>query len=101
MAQNAVKKTNFTPPACARTRICALPVNSFEESGDAVAPSECDGKYHDNYTPVVALSTAWFRKKRCHTISTLMDMEVWKALGINDKDKEWEWEWLDMTWSDA
>jgi hypothetical protein len=28
-----------------------------------------------------------------------MEMEVWKALGINDKDKEWEW--LDITWSDA
>lgn len=81
------------------TRICALPANSFEEGGDAVAPSECDGKYHDNYTPVVALSTAWFGKKRCHTISPLMEMEVWKALGINDKDKEWEW--LDITWSDA
>ncbi|KAH8513734.1 hypothetical protein H0E87_006848 [Populus deltoides] len=29
--------------------------------------SECDGRYHDDDTPVVALSTGWFsNKKRCH-----------------------------------
>ncbi|XP_006368753.2 kiwellin-1 [Populus trichocarpa] len=52
----------YTTYKCSQP-VSALPVNSFEEGGDAVAPSECDGKYHDNYTPVVALSTAWFGKK--------------------------------------
>ncbi|KAM7277537.1 hypothetical protein ACFE04_004671 [Oxalis oulophora] len=44
-----------------------LTINSFEKGKDGGGPSECDGKYHKDSTPVVALSTRWFNKKgRCH-----------------------------------
>ncbi|KAA8520614.1 hypothetical protein F0562_014870 [Nyssa sinensis] len=41
-----------------------LTINSFEKDGDGGGPSECDNKYHSDDTPVVALSTGWFNKKR-------------------------------------
>ncbi|KAJ0084588.1 hypothetical protein Patl1_30643 [Pistacia atlantica] len=34
--------------------------NDFSEGGDGGGPSECDGKFHDNSEPVVALSTGWY-----------------------------------------
>ncbi|KAL9667513.1 hypothetical protein QQ045_001874 [Rhodiola kirilowii] len=44
-----------------------LTLNSFQSGGDGGGPSECDGKYHSDHTPVVALSTGWFNNmKRCH-----------------------------------
>ncbi|KAL6126135.1 hypothetical protein ACLB2K_074186 [Fragaria x ananassa] len=43
-----------------------LTLNSFEEGGDGGGPSECDGQYHDDNTPVVALSTGWYNSgSRC------------------------------------
>uniref|UniRef100_A0A7N0V0A9 Ripening-related protein 1 n=1 Tax=Kalanchoe fedtschenkoi TaxID=63787 RepID=A0A7N0V0A9_KALFE len=43
-----------------------LTINSFEEGGDGGGPSECDNKFHDDNTPVVALSTGWFdNQSRC------------------------------------
>ena len=43
-----------------------LILNSFEEVGDSVEPSECDKSYHSDDAPVVALSTGWFNdKSRC------------------------------------
>ncbi|KAA8520615.1 hypothetical protein F0562_014871 [Nyssa sinensis] len=43
-----------------------LTINSFEEGGDGGGSSECDNKFHSDSTPVVALSTGWFnKKKRC------------------------------------
>ncbi|KAJ4952402.1 hypothetical protein NE237_029234 [Protea cynaroides] len=41
-----------------------LTLNSFEKGGDGGGPSECDNRYHSDDTPVVALSTGWFKKKR-------------------------------------
>ncbi|CAL9007134.1 unnamed protein product [Prunus brigantina] len=32
----------------------------FEAGGDGGGPSECDNKYHNDNTPVVALSTGWY-----------------------------------------
>lgn len=48
-----------------------LTLNSFEKGGDGNGPSACDGKYHSDETPVVALSTGWFNtKRRClHNIT--------------------------------
>ncbi|KAF9599765.1 hypothetical protein IFM89_001711 [Coptis chinensis] len=44
-----------------------LTLNSFEKGGDGGGPSECDGKYHSDDKPVVALSTGWYNKgSRCH-----------------------------------
>ncbi|GAB4861785.1 hypothetical protein Ancab_037042 [Ancistrocladus abbreviatus] len=37
-----------------------LTLNSFEQGGDGGGPSECDGQYHSDDTPVVALSTGWY-----------------------------------------
>jgi hypothetical protein len=55
-----------SPPVSAHTK-GILTINSFEEGGDGGGQSECDGRYHDDDTPVVALSTGWFsNKKRCH-----------------------------------
>ena len=34
--------------------------NDFSEGGDGGGPSECDGKYHNNSDPIVALSTGWY-----------------------------------------
>lgn len=45
-----------------------MTLNSFEKGGDRGGPSECDKKYHDDDTPVVALSTGWFKEhkqRRC------------------------------------
>ncbi|KAK9274425.1 hypothetical protein L1049_019240 [Liquidambar formosana] len=54
-----------SPPVSHYTK-ATLTINSFEKGGDGGGPSECDGKYHSNDTPVVALSTGWFNnKKRC------------------------------------
>ncbi|CAO2835648.1 unnamed protein product [Amaranthus hypochondriacus] len=38
-----------------------LTLNSFAEGGDGGGPSACDGKYHSDSTPVVALSTGWYK----------------------------------------
>ncbi|KAF7825305.1 putative ripening-related protein 1 [Senna tora] len=54
-----------SPPVSPRTK-ATLTLNSFEKNGDGGGPSECDGKYHSDNTPVVALSTGWFNhRKRC------------------------------------
>ncbi|KAI8524079.1 hypothetical protein RHMOL_Rhmol13G0121400 [Rhododendron molle] len=34
--------------------------NDFSQGGDGGGPSECDGKYHSNKNPIVALSTGWY-----------------------------------------
>ncbi|KAG9452636.1 hypothetical protein H6P81_005540 [Aristolochia fimbriata] len=55
-----------SPPVTRHTK-AILTLNSFEKGGDGGAPAACDGKYHSDRTPVVALSTGWFNKgKRCH-----------------------------------
>ncbi|KAI8524064.1 hypothetical protein RHMOL_Rhmol13G0120100 [Rhododendron molle] len=35
--------------------------NDFSQGGDGGGPSECDGKYHSNKNPIVALSTGWYK----------------------------------------
>ncbi|KAL4591172.1 hypothetical protein LXL04_004123 [Taraxacum kok-saghyz] len=40
--------------------------------GDGGGPSECDNQYHDDDTPVVALSTGWYKGgDRCHKYITI------------------------------
>ncbi|KAJ0021376.1 hypothetical protein Pint_32123 [Pistacia integerrima] len=34
--------------------------NDFREGGDGGGASQCDGEYHDNSEPIVALSTGWY-----------------------------------------
>ncbi|XP_050227961.1 kiwellin-1-like [Mercurialis annua] len=54
-------------PRVTKTTKATLTINSFQEGGDGGGASACDGKFHNDDTPVVALSTGWFnRKKRCH-----------------------------------
>ncbi|KAL8227965.1 hypothetical protein R6Q57_015549 [Mikania cordata] len=40
--------------------------------GDGGGPSECDNQYHSDDTPVVALSTGWYKGgDRCHKFITI------------------------------
>ncbi|KAL6128736.1 hypothetical protein ACLB2K_072091 [Fragaria x ananassa] len=56
-----------SPPMSGNTQ-AYLTLNSFEAGGDGGGPSECDGQYHDDNTPVVALSTGWYNGgSRCLT----------------------------------
>ncbi|GFZ16469.1 hypothetical protein Acr_25g0008780 [Actinidia rufa] len=52
------------------------------------SPSKCDGKYHSDKTPVVALSTGWFAKMgRCHkNITVHANGRSVKAMVVNDCD---------------
>ncbi|THG16519.1 hypothetical protein TEA_010562 [Camellia sinensis var. sinensis] len=60
-----------SPSVSGRTKT-TLTINNFEKGRDGGAPSECDGEYHSNNMPVVALSTGWFNKlKRCHKSITI------------------------------
>ncbi|KAF6167014.1 hypothetical protein GIB67_041277 [Kingdonia uniflora] len=55
-----------SPPTSGHTK-AVLTINSFQKGGDGGGPSECDNQYHDDNTPVVALSTGWFNhRSRCH-----------------------------------
>ncbi|KAK9058296.1 hypothetical protein SSX86_023136 [Deinandra increscens subsp. villosa] len=59
--------TTYTcsPPVSATTN-ATLTLNSFEKGGDGGAPSKCDNRYHSDNSPVVALSTGWYRNgERC------------------------------------
>ncbi|KAK2998580.1 LOW QUALITY PROTEIN: hypothetical protein RJ639_023104 [Escallonia herrerae] len=69
MTLNVVFKANFTrltnvhPLGTKAT----LTLNSFQKGGDGGGPSECDGQYHSDDIPVVALSTGWYSGGgRCH-----------------------------------
>ncbi|KAF6175166.1 hypothetical protein GIB67_022847 [Kingdonia uniflora] len=54
-----------SPPMSSHTKAW-LTLNSFQKGGDGGGPSECDNQYHDDDTPVVALSTGWFNNRsRC------------------------------------
>ncbi|XP_065858944.1 kiwellin-1-like [Euphorbia lathyris] len=53
-------------PQVSKQTKATLTINSFQRGGDGGGESACDGKYHDDNTPVVALSTGWFNnRKRC------------------------------------
>ncbi|KAM1707548.1 hypothetical protein ACFX13_000692 [Malus domestica] len=65
--------TTYTcsPPLSGRTK-AYLTLNSFEKNGDGGSPSECDNKYHNDNTLVVALSTGWYNHGgRCHNNITI------------------------------
>ncbi|KAM1019033.1 hypothetical protein ACFX13_041181 [Malus domestica] len=65
--------TTYTcsPPLSGHTK-AYLTLNSFEAGGDGGSPSECDNKYHNDSTPVVALSTGWYSGGgRCHNNITI------------------------------
>nr|XP_043625758.1 uncharacterized protein LOC122597198 [Erigeron canadensis] len=60
--------TTYTcsPPVSSDTK-ATLTINSFQKGGDGGGPSECDNQYHSDDTPVVALSTGWYKGgDRCH-----------------------------------
>ncbi|CAL5426505.1 unnamed protein product [Camellia sinensis] len=48
-----------SPPVKSSTP-AKLTNNDFSKGGDGGGPSECDGKYHSNAQPIVALSTGWY-----------------------------------------
>ncbi|KAL3517151.1 hypothetical protein ACH5RR_024053 [Cinchona calisaya] len=53
-------------PRVSRRTKAVLTLNSFEEGGDGGGASSCDGEFHSDETPVVALSTGWFdNRRRC------------------------------------
>ena len=65
--------TTYTcsPPVTSDTK-ATLTINSFQKGGDGGGPSECDNQYHDDDTPVVALSTGWYKGgDRCHKYITI------------------------------
>ncbi|CAH1412052.1 unnamed protein product [Lactuca virosa] len=102
-----------------------MTINSFEKGGSGGGPSECDGKYHSDSTPIVALSTPWYNHgKRCFKSiniyykdrsvqATVVDecdtsrgcandivdasVAVWNALAVSKS----EWGETKVTWSDA
>ncbi|XP_061997143.1 putative ripening-related protein 2 [Rosa rugosa] len=114
------------PPMSERTK-ATLTINSFEKGGGGGGPSECDGKYHSNNTPIVALSTRWYNNgKRCSNYITIYgngksvkakvvdecdstrgcdddivdaSKAVWKALGVKESSRDWGE--MKIFWSDA
>ncbi|KAF6175167.1 hypothetical protein GIB67_022848 [Kingdonia uniflora] len=53
----------MSPP---RQTKAILTLNNFE-GGDGGGPSACDGQYHPNSIPVVALSSSWFKNnQKCY-----------------------------------
>ncbi|KAI5345574.1 hypothetical protein L3X38_013451 [Prunus dulcis] len=75
-----------------------LTLNSFEAGGDGGGPSECDKKYHNDNTPVVALSTGWYnnggRPRLPTSLLQRLSGKPWVCLRTTGGD-------LDITWSDA
>ncbi|THG07763.1 hypothetical protein TEA_015577 [Camellia sinensis var. sinensis] len=60
-----------SPTVSSQTK-ATLTINSFQKGGDGGGPSECDGKYHSDDLPVVALSTGWYKGgSRCHNNITI------------------------------
>ncbi|RVW84360.1 putative ripening-related protein 2 [Vitis vinifera] len=54
-----------SPPVSSHTK-AFLTLNGFENNEDGGAPSECDGQFHSDDMPVMALSTGWYNKgSRC------------------------------------
>ncbi|KAJ0860947.1 putative RlpA-like domain superfamily, kiwellin [Helianthus annuus] len=102
-----------------------MTINSFEKGRDGGGPSECDGKFHSDNTPIVALSTRWYNHgKRCLKFinihykdrnikakvvdecdtsrgcqNNIVDASkaVWKALRVPKS----QWGEMTVTWSDA
>ncbi|KAG9150695.1 hypothetical protein Leryth_008171 [Lithospermum erythrorhizon] len=81
--------TTYTcsPPVTATTK-ATLTLNSFEKGGDGGGPSECDRKYHSDDTPVVALSTGWYKGgSRClKHVKIMANGKSVKALVVDECD---------------
>ncbi|KAA8544086.1 hypothetical protein F0562_021737 [Nyssa sinensis] len=56
---NSYPTYTCSPPVTSSTP-AKLTNNDFSKGGDGGGPSECDGQYHDNSKPIVALSTGWY-----------------------------------------
>ncbi|THG01462.1 putative ripening-related protein 1 [Camellia sinensis] len=70
--QGKMYTTYKCSPAISSQTKATLTINSFEKNGDGGGPSECDGKYHSDDLPVVALSTGWYKGgSRCHNNITI------------------------------
>ncbi|RVW32208.1 putative ripening-related protein 2 [Vitis vinifera] len=67
-----------SPPVSSHTK-AFLTLNGFENNEDGGAPSECDGQFHSDDMPVVALSTGWYNKgSGClNNITITAKGEVW------------------------
>ncbi|XP_076949148.1 putative ripening-related protein 1 [Bidens hawaiensis] len=65
--------TTYTcSPAVTGATKAKLTINSFQKGGDGGGPSECDNQYHSDDTPVVALSTGWYKGGDiCHKFITI------------------------------
>ncbi|KAG5021894.1 hypothetical protein JHK85_018236 [Glycine max] len=65
-----------------------LTLNSFEKGGDGGGPSECDNQYHSDDTPVIALSTGWFKNRsRClHNITISANGKRVVAMVVDECD---------------
>ncbi|KAK9048440.1 hypothetical protein SSX86_032597 [Deinandra increscens subsp. villosa] len=65
------KTYTCSPPVSSSTK-ATLTLNSFREGGDGGGPSQCDNHYHPDDTPVVALSTGWYKGgNRCLKFITI------------------------------
>ncbi|CAI9088468.1 OLC1v1022802C1 [Oldenlandia corymbosa var. corymbosa] len=65
-------KTYTCSPSISSQTRATLTINSFEKNGDGGGPSECDGHYHSDSTPIVALSTGWYNGgSRCFNNITI------------------------------
>ncbi|XP_071726356.1 uncharacterized protein [Rutidosis leptorrhynchoides] len=70
--QGKLYTTYTCSPTVTSDTKATLTLNSFEKNGDGGGPSECDNQYHDDNTPVVALSTGWYEGgDRCHKYITI------------------------------
>ncbi|KAK2998351.1 hypothetical protein RJ639_023477 [Escallonia herrerae] len=75
-------------PAVSSGTKATLTLNSFQKGGDGGGPSECDGQYYSDDTPVVALSTGWYSGGgRCHNnIMKSANGRSVKAMVVNECD---------------
>ncbi|CAI0391473.1 unnamed protein product [Linum tenue] len=88
-----------------------LTINGFQKGESGGGPSECDGKFHPDDTPVVALSTPWYADgQRCFRSITIRgpngnsatarvvdaSKAVWEALKVPRN----QWGLMAVTWSD-
>ncbi|KAM7472190.1 hypothetical protein LguiA_010373 [Lonicera macranthoides] len=65
--QGKLYTTYKCSPSVSSNTKATLTLNSFQKGGDGGGPSECDNQYHSDDTPVVALSTGWYKGGgRCH-----------------------------------
>ncbi|CAK7335528.1 unnamed protein product [Dovyalis caffra] len=89
MAQNAVKKANFTPPTSVR-HLCL----HKQRNGNAMVSTIPRGHTCGGFS-----SGTVQQKDKPTCPSNIVDASkaVRKALGINDKDKEWGW--IDVPWT--